>query len=122
MGRQNITAPLSFPEQLQIVADGRGADAPVDRLQDSKLSQVELLHTDIKQGAEFSRVGYGTIDNVFEALLKKVMPFLIQSGRLRGEYHEERCSGDRPQCTLEGKGGARLCSKAADGAGARLRK
>jgi hypothetical protein len=117
LGRQSTAAPLSLPEQLQKVADGWGADAPVDGLQDCKLSQLELLNTDIKQGAEFSRVGNGTIDNVFEALMKEVMLFLIESARWQGRYHEQRCSGYRPQCALEGNGGGGLCSKAADGAG-----
>lgn len=92
LGRQSTAAPLSLPEQLQIVADGWGADAPVDGLQDSKLSQLELLNTDVKQGAEFSRVGNGTIDNVFEALLKEAMSFLIESAR---------CAGEVPRAALQ---------------------
>jgi hypothetical protein len=68
MTRQEASEALSLYQHVQIVAHGRTAHAPIERLQDGDLSQLELLRADVKKRSVFPRIRHRAINNELETL------------------------------------------------------
>jgi hypothetical protein len=68
MQRQGFSAALPFCEQLQKIADGGRADAPVDSAEDGHLSELELLCADAEERCVLASAWDRAVDHEFEGL------------------------------------------------------
>ena len=69
--RQGASATLSLFEKVQVIADGRAADVPVEGVQDGDLGKLQLRGADVEERSVLAHVGHRAVDHELEALWQK---------------------------------------------------